>query len=603
MKKNWNWLEEKERGDFVSPHCLSNDTALIELCTSVIKAAEAAWDMYCSVILLNTIDNTLHTAAAPSLPLFYTQAVDGLAIGPEVGCCGSAAYTKQLVVVEDIQKHPFWSGFTDIAKAANLAACWSMPIINVEGQVLGTFACYFSQVQKPSAKQLEYMDGASRTLAVAIEQHRIQRVISRLSHNDTLTGLRNRSAFRSSLQEQLDTGEPIALLFVDLDNFKEVNDSLGHEAGDQVIRAIGQKFRELESDDYIFSRIGGDEFTVIHKKINDKKQLRDFSEQLIDIINLPLEFNGHTIQVGASIGIALYPEHGVGISELMKHADTAMYHAKSAGRNCCWFFDEILKQALLEKIELQQSLRSAFDLRQFEISYQPQVDNYNAQLISVEALVYWKHPVKGYIAATDFIDSMESIGLTKIVDLWVIESSCELIGSLPGEFSLAINLSASYLSRECFPERVESILKRTGFPAHRLVFEVIGRTLKSDIGFVLPVMEKLKALGLRFSIDDSGNGYSSLNYLKALPIDEVKIDKSFVAGLEHDRVDRIICQNLCALAEELQLHVVALGVDKQSQKQILEEIGCKAIQGDLVSLPINIEELQTFIGNKAYCSI
>lgn len=597
MKKNWNWLENSDANTFVSPHCLRQESTLIELFNAVIKAAESAWEMSCSVLLRSILDDTLHTAAGPSLPKFYSDAVNGIKIGPEVGCCGTAAYSKKLVIVDDISTHPYWSSFKDLAAEANLAACWSMPILNDEGNVLGTFACYFSKIQSPSKKQVDYMEGVSQTLAVAIEQHRMQRVITRLSSFDSLTGLQNRSAFRRNLQNQMNSQQSLALLFLDLDNFKEINDSLGHEAGDKMIQTIGEKLVALSTEKITFSRIGGDEFTVVYREPESNDQLQSFAQNLIDIVNQPSDFYGHTIEVGASIGIALYPDHGMGISELMKHADIAMYYAKSAGRNCSSFFDESMRKELLERIEMQKALRSAFELEQFDVYFQPQVRSQDDQLVGVEALLRWHHPTRGLMAAKDFIESIESVGLSKIVDLWVLEKSCRTVVELGLDTTLSVNLSASYLSRECFPDRVKAILERTGLAAQQLVLEVIERSLIPNTGCATPVMNKLREIGVRFSIDDFGNGYSSLNYLKTLPISEVKIDQSFVEGIDHDKVDRVICQNLCSMAHDLDLHIVAEGVEKLQQKKALKEMGCDTLQGYYISYPLSIDDLRSYVKN------
>ena len=598
MKKNWNWLEDSEASTFVSPHCLRQESTLVELFDAVIKAAESAWDMSCSVLLLNIVESTLHCAAAPSLPAFYCEGVDGIKIAPNVGCCGSAAFFKKLVIIEDIQKSANWEGFAELAFSANLAACWSMPIINDEGSVLGTFACYFSAIQEPSQRQIAYMQEVSKTLAVAIDQHRMQRVITRLSNFDPLTGLQNRSAFRRHLQSKIETEQSLALLFLDLDNFKEINDSLGHEAGDKMIQSIGEKLVVLGAENITFSRIGGDEFTVVYHQPECKEQLVEFAQQLIEVVNQPADFYGHTIQVGASIGIAMFPEHGEGISELMKHADIAMYHAKAAGRNCSWFFDDTMKKELIERIDIQRTLRCAFDLEQFDVYYQPQVNTVSGELVGVEALLRWNHPIKGLMVAEEFVESIESIGFSKVVDLWVLEKSCQTIVALGLDITLSVNLSAFYLSRECFPGRVKAILERTGFSAENLIFELIERTLAPNTNSAYPGMKTLREMGIRFSIDDFGNGYSSLSYLKTLPISEVKIDDSFIEGIESDKVDRVICQNLCSMARDLDLHIVAEGVEKEGQKQALQEMGCDTLQGFLISVPLSTKGLSDYAGSR-----
>ena len=594
LQKNWNWLEQNEARDSVSPHLLCNDIALSSLFDAVIRAAEAAWDMSCSILLINSHQATLHTAAGPSLPAFYNQIINGVHIGPGIGSCGNAAYNKELTIVEDIQTHPFWADFKGLAAKAGLRACWSTPILNNRGTLLGTFACYFSNIQKPAERQLDFMKAAGETLGVAIEQRQLQQVVAQLSYFDPLTGLQNRAAFRKSLQEQIDNQQPVALLFLDLDNFKEINDTLGHEAGDKLIQTISERFRELESEKICFSRIGGDEFTVIYQ-LDNEEPVNIFAQRIIDIVNRQAIVNNEKIQVGTSIGIASYPQHGKELSILMKHADIAMYHSKSDGRNCYCHFDNEMKEQLLQRINLQNELRAASQEGQFEVYYQPQINNHTNEPVCVEALIRWNHPNKGILAAEYFIESIETNGFINMIDLWVLETSCRQIGALDNRYSLAVNLSSTHLSDESFPTKVIDILERTDFNPKRLVLEVTERTLIQNTSLVQPVMNILKERGIRFAIDDFGTGYSSLNYLKTLPISEVKIDKSFVKDITTDRYDKEICTSLCSMAKNLDLHIVAEGVELLAQKEALEEIGCMTVQGFYFSHPLPLAELKAYL--------
>lgn len=594
MQKNWNWLEQNEARDSVSPHLLCSDTALSSLFDAVIRAAEAAWDMSCSILLLNSHQNTLHTAAAPSLEPFYCDAINGVSIGAHVGSCGHATYTKEVTIVEDIQTHPYWANFKELAEQANLRACWSNPILNSRGTVLGSFACYFASAQLPTQRQLDFMQAAGETLGVAIEQRQLQQVVAQLSYFDPLTGLQNRAAFRKSLQEQIDARQPLALLFLDLDNFKEINDTLGHEAGDKLIQTISQRFSALQTDKISFSRIGGDEFTVIYQ-LDNKEPLEDFAQRIIQIVNQPTIVNNQNVQVGTSLGIARFPEHGEELSLLMKHADIAMYHAKSSGRNRSSNFDIGMKEQLIQRINMQHELRAASEEGQFEVYYQPKVDNISNTPIGFEALIRWNHPTKGILAADHFIESIESNGFINAIDLWVLETSCRQISKIDNCYSLAVNLSSVHLSDEAFPDKVIKILEKTDFNPNRLILEVTERTLIQNTSLVQPVMNALCEYGIRFSIDDFGTGYSSLNYLKTLPINEVKIDKSFIKDITSDRYDKEICTSLCSMAKNLELHIVAEGVENIEQKQALLDIGCTTVQGYFLSYPLSLCDLKAYL--------
>jgi diguanylate cyclase (GGDEF)-like protein len=594
MEKKWNWLEPNQIENTVSAHLLCDDTALTSLFHSVINAAEAAWDMYCSVLLLNTNDHTLHNAAAPSLPKKYCQAIEGLAIGVGVGSCGTAAITKEVVIVKDIQNHPYWATFKELAKESNLFACWSTPILNHEQRVLGTFACYFPKVQQPTTRQLEFMSAASKTLAVSIEQHQIQRVVTHLSYFDPLTGLQNRSAFRKSLQQLIDIKQKFALFFLDLDHFKEINDTLGHDSGDKLLQTLSNRFKKLESDTISFSRIGGDEFTVIYQ-FDKERSIESFAEKLIAIVNQPLQCANTNVQISASLGIACFPKDGQELSPLMRHADIAMYHAKSIGRNQSSMFNDQMKNELLERIALQKELRIALDENQFEVYYQPQVNAKTQQLVSLEALLRWQHPIKGLLNADLFIEVLESSGGIEKIDLQVLEQSCLSFCGHKAPFSLSVNLSSTHLTNESFPDQVFAILAKTGFSAQQLVLEVTERTLIQNTNLAAPIMHRLRDSGIRFSIDDFGTGYSSLKYLKMLPIDEVKIDKSFVEDITTDNYDKQICASLCRLANKLNLHIVAEGVEQLSQLQALVAMGCTTLQGYYISHPLSTSDIKIFI--------
>jgi len=596
MQKNWNWLEQNKAGDSVSPHLLRSDQSLSLLFDAVIKAAEAAWDMSCSILLLNSENRTLHATAGPSLPAFYSQAIDGVSIGAGIGSCGHAAFSAELTIVEDIQSHPYWANFASLAQQAKLSACWSMPVLSDRGEVLGTFACYFDSIQQPTKRQLDFMQAAGKTLSVAIEQRQLQQVVAQLSYYDPLTGLQNRTAFRKSLQEQIESDQPLALLFIDLDNFKEVNDTLGHESGDKLIQTISQRFSTLESARISFSRIGGDEFTVIFQRDNPEP-IDSFVQKIIDIVNQPVFIRGHKVQIGTSIGIACFPEHGTQLSQLMKHADIAMYHAKSCGRNQSCHFNIEMKDQLLQRVNMQNELRAALELGQFEVYYQPQVDNFSDNLVGVEALIRWNHPSKGVLSADYFIESIENNGFIKTIDLWMLETSCHGVSALGNGYSLAVNVSSEHLTDADFPQQVLDILQRSELAADRLVLEVTERTLIQNTTLVQPVMQALREQGVRFSIDDFGTGYSSLIYLKALPISEVKIDKSFVRDITSDRYDREICTSLCSMAKNLELDIVAEGVERLEQKHALRDMGCMTVQGFYLSRPLQLNQLKQYLNS------
>jgi diguanylate cyclase (GGDEF)-like protein/PAS domain S-box-containing protein len=429
-----------------------------------------------------------------------------------------------------------------------------------------------------------------------------------LAHYDPLTGLPNRLLLQSRLAHSLDTAERhkqrLAVLYVDLDRFKHINDSLGHPVGDELLETLARRMLEWLRGDDTLGRLGGDEFLLIVENLQRPEDAAGIAKSLISLLDQPFHLSsGHQVYVGASIGISLYPDDGVSSTELIQHADVAVYQAKESGRNTYSFYAPAMTRVANERLDLEARLRHALTHNEFVLHYQPQVDLNNGNLIGCEALVRWNDPQHGLIAPDRFIPLMEETGLIVPLGERVLREACIqarhwLDAGLP-QLSMAVNLSVRQLRQADIAVQVAAILQETGLPAEMLKLELTESMIMSHAEETVAVLQALKTLGVRLSIDDFGTGYSSLAYLKRFPIDELKIDRSFVRDIPHDSNDTEIAAAIIGMARGLRLRVVAEGVETEAQRRFMAQHGCHAYQGYLFSHPVPAEEFSLLLdGNK-----
>ena len=430
------------------------------------------------------------------------------------------------------------------------------------------------------------------------ESKHTQERIHKLAYFDPLTELPNRSLFHDRLGQALQRAERtdtnFALLFLDLDRFKAVNDSMGHEIGDQLLKEASERLNHCIRSDDTVARMGGDEFTVILSGLADREAAESASVQIslkiMNALNKPFFLGGCELFISTSIGIALYPFDGREETSLLKNADTAMYHAKNVGKNGYQFYSEAMNARSMERLELQTSLHKAVNNEEFEMVFQPIYQLDNSSLTGIEAFLRWNHPEKGVIEPEDFISIAKETGLIIKLGEWAIRKACAQMAawlSMGCDIGrIAVNISALQFSDGNLVRTIIDAIDESGISPHQLELEVTETMLMADFGFSLAMLEDLKALGVRISVDDFGTGSSSLNYLKRLPIDCLKIDKSFVANLHNSSDDRRITRAIIALADSFHLKVVAEGVENQKQAQHLLEMGCEEGQGYLLGKPL-----------------
>jgi len=414
------------------------------------------------------------------------------------------------------------------------------------------------------------------------------------AHHDTLTNLPNRQLFLDRLAQSIRYAqrfkEKVAVLFIDLDHFKEINDSLGHHVGDEVLKTVSSTLQKQIRKTDTLARLGGDEFIIILDTLEDVNLIVDIIKKLMDAMNEPILVGDHQLYITLSIGVSLYPEDGDVSEDLLRNADAAMYNAKNNGRNTYCFYTAEMTQKAFERIEMETSLRQAVDREEFVVYYHPQVDATTGNVVGVEALIRWNHPQNGMLQPMKFMPLAEEIGLIIPIDQWVMKvGMTQLVqwynaGLNPGR--LALNLSIKQLRQTNFIEIVSALLKETGCKPEWISFEVTETQIMRNPESSILILQRLSDMGIELALDDFGTGYSSLSYLKRLPIDKLKIDKSFVEGLPHNKEDVGIAKALIILSKSLGLDIIAEGVETPEQNRFLVENGCTKIQGYLYSEPI-----------------
>jgi diguanylate cyclase (GGDEF)-like protein len=421
-----------------------------------------------------------------------------------------------------------------------------------------------------------------------------------LSRHDALTGLPNRLLFNTLLDQALAPGKshPCAVLLLDLDSFKLINDSLGHAFGDALLVLLAERIRNtLRSGDQV-ARIGSDEFAMVVHNVVDREYVAGIAQQLLYALSEPIELNGERLTLSASIGIACTPDDGQDRHALLRAADTAVHVAKAQGKNRYCFHTAEMSLRANEVHSVEQGLKRALEHNHLRLHYQPQVNLLTGELIGVEALVRWQHPLHGLMSPARFIPIAETSGLICHIGRWVLRAACaeckRWVAAYPIQMRLSVNVSARQLVDENFIDDLSSILRETEFPADRLELELTESTLQL-VDTSPRLINEIKALGVSIAIDDFGTGYSSLSVLKNLPIDRLKIDQSFVRDMTADSSDVAIVEAILGMSRTLGLQIIAEGVETEAQLSILQQLGCEAGQGYLFSRPLPPAELALWL--------
>lgn len=443
----------------------------------------------------------------------------------------------------------------------------------------------------------------SRKKEMELELARQKNIFYYQANHDDLTGLANRTFFMKELEKGLRDsnkfGKELAIMFIDLDRFKKINDSLGHDVGDKVIRIVGERLKRSIRKNDIIARLGGDEFLLMMKEIEKYEDIVVQAGRILKLLDEPVSLEDHTLYLFASIGISRYPVDSLSASNLLKYADTAMYRAKEEGGNNFQFYASEMTEIAYEHVMMERDLREGVKNKDFEVYYQPQISLESEKIVGVEALVRWKHPIVGILLPDMFLPLAEKTGLIHELDLWVMQTAMHEIslwyaeGLDPGV--LALNVGMKQLEYPSFIDEIKKNLKAYKLKSKWLEVEITETEVMRNPENVISILETLHVLGISIAIDDFGTGYSSLSHLKRLPIDTLKIDKSFIADILHNEDAIVIVNTMVALAESLRMKVIAEGVESKAQKDFLFSHGCYNVQGYYYSQPVPAEEMKVML--------
>lgn len=519
-----------------------------------------------------------------------------------------AASVRDVIVFPDVLTDErlnirFWRKF-------NVRALVVAPLM-VRGKVIGAFSFYCIKTKVVcSAEYADFARKLASSISLALEnahlfdeRKQIEEEMRRMAQHDALTGLPNRRLFAEILAIEFAQARrhrsKLAVLFLDLDRFKEVNDTLGHEAGDRLLKKVADRFRRTIREADTVARIGGDEFNMILADISRAEDVSDIALKIVASLREPIVLDGHELHVTTSVGISIYPDDSEEIETLLRYADIAMYHAKENGRNTFRFYNPSINTRSIERIKLESWLRQTIKREELVVYYQPQVDIKSGKVCYAEALVRWNHPDRGLLEPKDFLPLAEETGFITSIDEWVLRTACSRTAAWKktglNAFCVTVNLSARRFQSPDLVDMITSVLEETGVAPDCLDLEVTESTAMSNVERSASQLRDLRGMGIHISIDDFGTGYSSLNYLKKLPIERLKIDKSFIHDIARDADDRAIVSAVTAMAHSMKLKVTAEGVETEEQLSFLKMTGCDEMQGFLFSKPVPAEQFEELI--------
>ena len=435
------------------------------------------------------------------------------------------------------------------------------------------------------------------------KRKKAQETIEHLAYHDQLTNLPNRKKFIKNLVESISNASAnnskFSLLYIDLDNFKNINDDYGHYIGDLFLKRVVRRLKKSLGEDSIISRLGGDEFTIILEGVSDVKQLSDISNKILSTLKHPFKINDMENFISASIGISIFPDDGASIEKLLNNSDAAMYQAKNTGKDGYCFFSEELKQAIKRKEDIKSELRTALKNNELDLYYQPKIDVSKNEIVGLEALARWIRDGQNYLTPDEFIPVAEESGLIFELDKWVLMTACKQIDTWEKSGikvqKIAVNISALHFKKGRILQTLREVFDQIPLSPRSLEIEITETTFMEDIDEAISVLNNLRSMGIEISVDDFGTGYSSLSYLKRLPVNKVKIDKSFISDLTNDSGNAILTRAIIKMSELLNLNVVAEGVECKDQVDILSEYGCHVVQGYYFAKPMTASKYETFI--------
>jgi c-di-GMP-specific phosphodiesterase len=547
---------------------------------------------HCTVLLVDRAAGVLRPGACPSLPRAYSDVIDGLPVAEGSAACGTAAARGEVVVVEDVLTDTLTAGFAEIAQRFGLASVWSQPLRRADGEVLGTFAVYRGEPHRPTRSEIRAVTNVGDLAALAIERSRVQSALEAAANHDSLTGLPNRARFLELVNERLRDGRRLGLVFVEIDRFKQINDTVGRHSGERILLELAERLRTVVGDAGLVSRMGDDAFTVLTTGAGPRR-IEELTERIAGVIEIPITPDGVELFLSASIGIA-FADPTMDAYELVRAADAASYAARGLpGRR--QVYDDRLRARLRKRLRDETDLRHATERGELEMHYQPILRLAERRWSGVEALVRWRHPSRGLLSPDEFIPLAEETGLIvslgeRIIEL-VTEQAKAWWAYLPG-IQVAVNASALQLGRPSFAAGFLAAVQRVDLPPEAMVVEVTESALMRDLDAAVATLERLSSFGVTVLIDDFGTGQSSLARLGELPISGIKVDRRFSAGLGEDPRARAVLAAIVTLARAYELPIVAEGIETPRALAIVDELGCEYAQGFHLGRPVAASELE-----------
>ena len=554
---------------------------------------------HCSVALLDDKEQVLRLVAAPTLPREWSGATDPVPVRPGAGACGTAAALGETVVVEDISTDDLTRASAAVAARCGIGSVWSVPLRSSGGSVIGTFAIYHPAEHRPGDGERAVVTAAANLAALAMERHLNEQALGLAAQRDPLTELPNRARFLEELEQRLAVGrDRITVMFLDLDRFKWVNDSLGHPAGDRILAEAAERLRAVVPDRYMVARFGGDEFTVMLTNCSPSKVLAT-AERIEEAFAAPFELDGGEFFLSASIGIATGGDEA---HSMIRDADAAMYEAKARSRGRHVWFDERLRHRVTDRLQAESKLRRAIERSEFVLHYQPIADLGTGCWTGVEALVRWRRPDGTLVAPMEFIPLAEETGLILPLGSAILKGALAEIAELglaEQGLTVAVNVSALQLSNPDLVEDVAKLLSAHDIPPDCLVIELTESALMENYDSALAALHDIASLGASVVIDDFGTGYSSVSRLTELPVGGVKVDRSFTARIGRDPTVDAVLAAIIDLAHAIGLTVVAEGIESEAALVLLRALGCDSGQGYHLAAPLPPAQLLTTIQEPA----
>lgn len=567
---------------------------LVAVADLLCRRAEAlAPGVICSILTVDP-EARLHPLAAPSLPLAFASAVDGLAIGPRAGSCGTAAFRNEEVVVTCIDEDPLWEGFRGLTQPLGLLACWSSPIRDRDGQVAGTFAFYYRTCRAPDALERSIVQTCLHLAAIAIEHEQVSQRNYRLAYFDSLTGLPNRGHFNELLTRSIAMDEPFGLLLADIDHLKLVNDTVGHVYGDVLIRTVAERIADCHPS-LTACRLGGDEFAVLVADCHGERELKDAARRMLTAVRGLVPVGDQTVDPHITIGGALYGPDGIDGPSLNQNADFALYHAKETRRGGYVRFTPGLRTSMLERATMVRAVDQALTEGRMVAHYQPIVRLDTAEIVGLEALARMQMPDGRIASAAEFHAALADPRIARqLTGQMLVQIAADIRHWLDLGIAfqhVGINVTTGDFHRGDLEMRIVETFEQAGVPLKHVVLEVNESVYVGGNDQMVPrAVSALRQRGLLVALDDFGTGFASLTHLLSFPVDVIKIDRSFVSRLGTDAASDVVVGSIIDIAKKLNMRLVAEGIETAEQARVLAELGCTMGQGYLFARPASAED-------------